>query len=274
MNEVNIITNIKSLFSVLTKKEKVIGVYIVQNYKEVSYMNINELSEKLQVGETTILRFCKKIGYSGYHEFRQVLACAIRSKKKFEKENCISNAYKEMSEMLEDTISLSNYEDINRVASLIKRSDTIFLFGIGFSGLSAIGAQIRLNSMGHKAFASSDNYTQVLSATVAGENDLAIGLSISGETKQTIENLKLAKKNGARIVCLTNNRKSPITYISDIALITAGKALGEEGSTLITEMSQLFVLEQIFNRLHEIDQERIRGMNSKVSKYINEDKIL
>lgn len=273
MNEVNIITNIKSLFSALTKKEKIIGIYIVQNYKAVSYMNINELARALEVGETTVLRFCKKVGYSGYYDFRQALADEIKSEKKFEKEDCITNTYKEIVEMTEDTLNLSNYDDINKVASLIKRSDTIFLFGVGFSGLSATGAQIRLNSMGHKAFANSDNYMQVLSASVANNKDLAIGFSISGETKQTIENLKLSRKNGAKTICITNNRKSSITQVGDITLVTAGKAIGEEGSTLITEMSQLFVLEQIFNRLHEIDQERIKGMNSKVSKYINDDEI-
>ena len=63
---------------------------------------------------------------------------------------------------------------------------------------------------------------------------------------------------------------SSITKVSDVVVITAGKAIGKEGSTLITEMSQLFVLEQIFNRLREIDKDRITGMNIKVHKSINE----
>ena len=64
---------------------------------------------------------------------------------------------------------------------------------------------------------------------------------------------------------------SPITKVSDVVVITAGKAVGKEGSTLITEMSQLFVLEQIFNRLREIDKDRITEMNIKVHKSINKE---
>lgn len=270
MSVVNIITNVKSLFSALTKKEKVVGQYLLDNPLEVSYMNINELSSKLSVGETTILRFCKKIGFSGYHELRNQLAIEIKGEKKHVKEDCISNAYNQIVEMIDDTLNLSEYKEINRAASMIKNSDTAFLFGIGFSGLSAAGAQIRLNSMGQKAFSNSDNYIQILTANIVTTQDVAIGLSISGETKATIDALKLAKKSGARTICITNNRMSSITKVSDVVVITAGRAIGKEGSTLITEMSQLFVLEQIFNRLREIDKERINGMNLKVHKSIKE----
>lgn len=270
MGNISILTNVKSLFSVLTKKEKIVGQYILDNFMEVSYMNINELSNKLSIGETTILRFCKKIGFSGYHEFRNKLASEIKGEKKSLKEDCISNTYNQIVEMIDDTLNLSDYKEINRAASMIKNSDTVFLFGIGFSGLSAVGAQIRLNSMGHKAFSNPDNYIQILTANLASNKDVVIGFSISGETKATIDILKLAKKNGAKTICITNNRMSSITKVSDVVVITAGKAIGKEGSTLITEMSQLFVLEQIFNRLREIDKDRITGMNIKVHKSINE----
>lgn len=272
MNYVNILTNLKSLFSTLTKKEKIVGTYLLDNYTDVSYMNINELSKKLNVGETTILRFCKKLGYSGYYEFRHVLASEIKSEKRCKKEECISNTYGQISEMIEDTLNLADYREINRAASMIKNCETVFLFGIGFSGLSAAGAQIRLSSMGHKAFYNTDNYVQILTASLVSTKDVVIGFSISGETKATIEILELAKRNGANTICITNNRKSSITEVSDIVLVTAGKSIGEEGSTLITEMSQLFVLEQIFNRLHEINKEKIKGMNSKVHKFIEEEK--
>ncbi|MBC5628160.1 MurR/RpiR family transcriptional regulator [Clostridium sp. NSJ-6] len=270
MSNISVLTNVKSLFSVLTKKEKIVGQYLLDNFMEVSYMNINELSNKLSIGETTILRFCKKIGFSGYHEFRNKLASEIKGEKKSLKEGCISNTYNQIVEMMDDTLNLSDYKEINRAASMIKNSDTVFLFGIGFSGLSAVGAQIRLNSMGHKAFSNPDNYIQILTANLASNKDIVVGFSISGETKATIDILKLAKKNGSKTICITNNRMSSITKVSDVVVITAGKAIGKEGSTLITEMSQLFVLEQIFNRLREIDKDRITGMNIKVHKSINE----
>ena len=75
--------------------------------------------------------------------------------------------------------------------------------------------------------------------------------------------------NRAKIISFTNHEKSSLAMLSDVTLLTAGKDLGREGSTLITEMSQFIVLEQLFEKLHEMDKERIEEMNYKVSYFIN-----
>ena len=50
--------------------------------------------------------------------------------------------------------------------------------------------------------------------------------------------------------------------------MTAGIEMGREGSTLVTEMSQFINLEMLFEKLHELDKEKIEDMNYKVSYYI------
>ncbi len=57
MSNISVLTNVKSLFSVLTKKEKIVGQYLLDNFMEVSYMNINELSNKLSIGETIFFSY-------------------------------------------------------------------------------------------------------------------------------------------------------------------------------------------------------------------------
>lgn len=271
MSNIEILIKIKTLYPSLTKKEQKVALFILENYKQVSYMGVIEFSEQCDVGETTIFRFCKKVGYTGYHQFKQSLVDQIQSTNEVEKDDSINKAHKDINQMIKDTLQLSDSEKIDKVAKIIIESNNIYLFGVGFSGLSAIGSQIRLTSMGQKAFALTEPFLQILSANVITKGDLAIGFSISGDTKSTVENLRLAKENGAKVVSLTNHIKSEITELSDITLLTAGKAIGAEGSSLITEMSQFFVLEQVFNRLHEIDKARIENMNSKVSTYINRD---
>jgi DNA-binding MurR/RpiR family transcriptional regulator len=100
------------------------------------------------------------------------------------------------------------------------------------------------------------------------EKDLAIGFSISGENTSTVESMQLVKENAAKIISLTNHEQSSLAKLSDLVLLTAGKEMGREGSTLVTEMSQLIVLEILFEKLHELDKERIEKINYKVSYYI------
>ena len=101
-----------------------------------------------------------------------------------------------------------------------------------------------------------------------GQNDIALGLSISGENSSTIESIALAKQNGSKIIAITNYEESSLAKMGDIVLLTAGQEMGREGSTLVTEMSQLIVLEALFEKLHQLDKERIDQMNYKVSYYI------
>src|SRR5690625_2444583 len=85
-----------------------------------------------------------------------------------------------------------------------------------------------------------DSHFKVLSASLLSENDVAIGFSVSGETKDTIYNLRLAKERGAKTICITSSARSTITEISDVSLIIDAKENPLEGSSITPTLSQLF----------------------------------
>ena len=170
--------------------------------------------------------------------------------------------------MVKDTIQLVDEKQLEKVAKEIIKSETVYVFGSGFSGLTAKAARMRLTAYGYKCIVADDKYLQILSANMMGQNDIALGLSISGENSSTIESIALAKQNGSKIIAITNYEESSLAKMGDIVLLTAGQEMGREGSTLVTEMSQLIVLEALFEKLHQLDKERIDQMNYKVSYYI------
>ena len=130
---------------------------------------------------------------------------------------------------------------------------------------------MRFASLGYKAIAARESYLKVLYASMIDAQDIAIGFSISGEDMSTIESIQLAKQSGCAIVVFTNHEASTLANLADIVLLTAGKEMGKEGSTLVTEMSQFIVLEALFELLHELDKENIDKMNRKVFDYINKE---
>ena len=167
--------------------------------------------------------------------------------------------------MLDETIELIDYEYIDRASHYILESESIYLFGSGFSGLTSQAAQMRFASFGYKVVAANDKYLKTLYAYMITHKDVAIGISISGENISTIESIKIAKENGAKIIIITNHEESTLAKLGDIVLLTSGKEMGREGSTLVTEMSQYIILEVLFEKLHELDKEKIEEMNYKVS---------
>ena len=263
-----IIVKIKSLFPNLTKSEKRIAMFVDDHFSQISYMSINDLASQCEIGESTIMRFCKRLGYSGFYEFKQKVVIELQhNEEKNRKDD--NKTISDIEMMFKETLQLSNEIQIQKAAQMIIESQNIYLFGVGFSGLSAQASQIRLTSLGYKAVATSEAYSQIVLANVIREGDLAIGISISGENTTTMECLNLARMNGAKIISITNHEKSSITLLSNVVLLTAGQELGKEGSTLITEMSQFIVLEQLFAKLHEMDLDRIKSMNDKIYYFIN-----
>ena len=265
-----IIIKIKSLYPELTKSEKKVALYIHENYDHILYMSIGDIASQCDVGETTILRFCKRLGYTGFYEFKQKMILQVKKSKDGEG-TCINKTFQFIEVMLKEMEQLINEEDISKAAKMIVNSQTIYLVGSGFSGLTAMASETRLASMGYKAVAARDKYVKILYSHMTTPQDLAIGFSISGENKSTLEFLQMAKMNGSSTIAITNHEQSSIAKTADIVLLTSGKELGKEGSTLITEMSQYIVLEVLFEKLHVIDEENIKKMNERIFNYIKGD---
>ncbi|HEU5263110.1 MAG TPA: glutamine--fructose-6-phosphate transaminase (isomerizing), partial [Gaiellaceae bacterium] len=78
---------------------------------------------------------------------------------------------------------------------------------------------------------------------VINENDLVIGITQSGETRDTIEALKLAREKGARTVAITNMMGSQVTREVDSVLYTrAGLEMGVAASKTFTAQVALLYL--------------------------------
>jgi glutamine---fructose-6-phosphate transaminase (isomerizing) len=78
---------------------------------------------------------------------------------------------------------------------------------------------------------------------VINEHDLVIGITQSGETRDTIEALKLARERGARTVAITNMMGSQVTREVDSVLYTrAGLEMGVAASKTFTAQIALLYL--------------------------------
>ena len=65
---------IHSLKDSFSDKEKTVAGYILSRPSEAVHPSIEELAANIGVSVSTLLRFVKKLGYSGYQQFRIALA--------------------------------------------------------------------------------------------------------------------------------------------------------------------------------------------------------
>ena len=74
MKYINII---ESFYPSLSKQEKKVADYILEEKGKISYQSLQEIAKKISVGEATIVRFVKKIGFNGFQDLKINIAKEI-----------------------------------------------------------------------------------------------------------------------------------------------------------------------------------------------------
>lgn len=192
----NIICEIQQKYNNFSDKEKAIANYILHQPDMIKNINIIELAKITGTSSSTITRFSKKIG------------C----------DSIFSSVYNHYNEVIERTNSLIDKSAILNIVEEIKKANKIYLYGVGSSGLTATEMMQRLIRMGFNVHCISDSHMMIINSSITSPEDLVIGFSISGETKELVNALKVSKKNGAKTACITSFDESLITAYSDIIL--------------------------------------------------------
>src|SRR6185437_3122667 len=123
----------------------------------------------------------------------------------------------------------------------------------GASGFVALDLQMKLQRIGRPAFAWPDPHMAISSAALRGSGDVAIGLSHTGTTVDTIDALREARSHGATSAAVTNFPWSPITEVADFVLITAARETAFRSGATTSRIAQLTVVDCLFVTLAQQD---------------------
>lgn len=246
-----LVETINSIYPSLTKTEKKVADYVFNHLDTVIYISITDLAEEVGVGETTVIRYSKKMGFKGYQEFKLALAQSLsdESSQKNEAENNIQKISQNIINTIDTTASMISETDLDKAVNFLKESKNIYFFGVGTSGITAQDAKSKLLRIGINSHAQSDSHFQAMTASTIKEDDVVVGISVSGSTRDTVEALRIAKENGAKTIAITYYQRSPITQYSDIVLHGGAKEFPLEGGALTAKISQLFTIDLLCTSL-------------------------
>ena len=272
-----------SLEKNFTKAEKKVVEAVLDNPEEVLYSSITDLAEKAGVGDTTVVRFCRKVGFKGYQDFKMFLAGELSGNSgdnlniistKLDKDDDIDTIIQKIIntnvKALKDTAALLNTKDIEAAVTLIEKSKAIYFYGSGISGHTAADARNTFMRVGLLANVFSDAHMQAMSASLLTPEDLAIAISHSGSSKDTIETLRIAKESGAKTICITHYAKAPITKYADIILLSGHKEGPLQGGALTTKIAQMFVIDILYTEYCRRNPEKASISREKAAHAISE----
>ncbi|HZG12199.1 MurR/RpiR family transcriptional regulator [Kurthia gibsonii] len=248
---------IHSRYNTFTNTEKKVADYILQHMKEVIYMSITDLADACQVGESSVFRFCKTMNLKGYQEFKIVLAHSVSLDDETPQlSNIITmqDTVKDLSskvlssniQALTETYNLLAEQDIVSAVEAMIQAKRIHFFGVGSSSITALEAKNKFMRITNKTEFAGDSHLQIMSAALMEPGDVAIAISYSGSTKDTIAVAKLAKERGATVISITRFAKSPLRNFSDLTLLCGANEGPLQGGSLSAKLSQLYLLDLLY----------------------------
>lgn len=225
MEPISVIYSIKNKYSELSNKEKLIADYILQNLNKCVDPSINILSNEVGTSEATLVRFVRKIGYSGYKQFRVALVKAtyVPKNKYYEidledNDNVASDIFKYTIKVLEASSKSLDLKAIKLSSKKIINSNTIYLFGLGGSNISARDAFHKFIRSGLKCSFAEDFHMQLMLASQSSTQDCAILFSHLGNNYDIISLAEELKDRGCPIIIITSYSNSPLSKLADIVL--------------------------------------------------------
>lgn len=246
---------IRSHYPSLTPAEQRVADFILNNPGKVIYMSVTELAEKCDVGDGTVVRFAHDIGLSGYQELKLILSRDLSNSFEYvledvSPEDSLEDIVRKITNRnlraIADTTQLISIDSLNRAIEAIYKARRVEFYGVGASGFTALEAKYKFLRIGILCDALTDPHLQAMSASTLNSRDVAIGVSHSGATKDTVDSIKVAKNAGATTICITNFARSPITEFTDIVLLTASPEAPLASGAIRSIVSQLHVLALLF----------------------------
>lgn len=210
-------------YKTLSDTEKYLLEYIHKHLDEISSMSIVKLSEHANVSTATIVRLMKKIGYDGYTSFKYSLKEKVKlSDENNEMENIdqkIKQAIQKNEHEVIKTIQLQSIGQIEDAVQKINDAEKIFVFGRGFSEMIAKEMTIKLQLMGKNCEEHNDpNIIRIKSRNIQ-PNEIAIFVSLNGETEELVEACKNLNIRQITTITLTTRMESSLGQMSEMTFI-------------------------------------------------------
>lgn len=275
MDKTNLLLEIELCYKELTKTEKKIADFVMKESERVLFMSITELADNCAVAEASVHRFCRALKIKGYQEFKMRLSLSLSKDNQTvdeagndaDKNNgMIGDILQNHINAIRETNELLDEKEVFKTVKLMSEAENIVFLGVGNSMLTAEEAYGRFLHITNKVHYVKDTHMQSMRAATATDRDMFIFFSYSGDTTDNINIAQIAKQHDAKVAVITRYPKSPITKEADVILICGSKESPLEGGSMGSKMSQLHIIDVLFQYYYQQNLEISRKNNKETAK--------
>ncbi|HZY66974.1 MAG TPA: MurR/RpiR family transcriptional regulator [Devosia sp.] len=267
----NVLDRIETYQSQMPATMGKIAAFLLDDPKAPLTLSITELAERAGTSPATVTRFCRMLGFDGYSQLRVGIAEDVgrgggkaawiadigRSFGPDDPPDGVRNTLLNTHvRSLQRTAGLLDLNAAIRVADAIVKCRHLDVYGVGGSALTALETEARLYRIGINVHPWAEVHNGLTSAAILDSDCVAIGISNTGRTEETIQMLSVAKASGAYTVAMTGNPESPLGKLADDVLIAAAPDGYLQPADLSARHCQLFVVDLLYLLVAQSDFDR------------------
>lgn len=257
----------------LTETEKLLANYILENQEQVAGMSLDELAKVSFSSISTIHRLCKKIGLTGFKEFKIKFVEELYSKmnkpgnidinfpfKKDDTQFQIANNIKQLYiDTLTNTFSFFNSDQLRDAVDLIYNAEIVDVYAVTNNIQTALNFQDKMQSIGRYVNVSLIPMNQVYRAAASNNKNkqVAIILSYSGKTPEIKEIALVLKRKEIETLVICSAQENYLTKLFKYHIFVSSKEnLKKKISHYSSHIATQYVLDVIFSCIFNKDYEK------------------
>ncbi len=265
-----------NMYPQLNKTEKKVADYILKNIDNIFRYPLAELANLSGTSQGAWVRFCKSIGFDGMKDLKKSLFVELNDSIT-ENENSSPqlqftdikdhSTYISMAETvclssiqaIEATLKLFDEVMLSNIVDKIIHAKAIRIFGFGASGLVADDLYYKLLRIGYNVSFNHDYHISLTYASTISSEDVAIFISNTGETREILETLDIAKANGASTLAITKFGRSNLAQAVDYVLYTSSPEIYKRSGAMSSRIAQLVITDILFTAIANKDYANVEG---------------
>ncbi|WP_321387625.1 MurR/RpiR family transcriptional regulator [uncultured Enterococcus sp.] len=248
-----------------TETEKRIANYILAHITEIPHIYIEDLARSAYTSHSAVIRLCKKIGYSGFRDFKLAIAEAVHSQQHtfgsvnanfpFNAQDSPMEIAKKMADLTINTINRTHAQLDNallsRAADILSNAERIFLFSIGDSQVRGRSFQNKLIKIDKLVIIADEYRDAAWNAVRLTEKDCALFISYAGRNAQYQNILQFFKEEKIPTILLTGNNKSELVKLAQLPIVTIQEEYDfAKIATFSSQVSFEYILDTLYSILY------------------------
>lgn len=259
----DILSTIHNRMDTFSKGQKRIAAFIVSSYDKAAFMTASKLGKKVNVSESTVVRFASELGYDGYPSMQKALQELVRNRltsvqrlegtgDRLGTQDVVSMVLHSDLESIRMTGEALDRSELDRAVQTIIDARNIYIVGVRSSAAIALYmSHYFRNIFDNVRLVSSSATSEMMEQMLhVGEHDVVVGISLPRYSSRTVKLLKFAKDNGARVVVITDSTDAPTAQYADHTLLAKSDMVSVVDS-LVAPMSLVNALIVAISRRRE-----------------------